>query len=493
MIRQAGMGSHMPLSGPVMAELERICGKTQVHGGPAQRVAYSFDATFPQDVPDVALTPSCTEEVAAILRIASRERIPVHPRGAGTSLSGGALPLGGGIALSLARMNQILDIDPADTVAVVQPGVVTAELQRAVEAVGLFYPPDPASLSQSTIGGNVACNAGGPRCLKYGVTKDYVLGMTAVLADGRVLTLGGRTIKNVTGYQLGQLLVGSEGSLAVITEVILRLIPLPRQRATAAAYFPALDGASQAVSAIMSSGLLPVTVEMMDAVSINAVEDYLQLGLPRTAEALLLLEQDGNNAALARADVERMAAICREHGATSVTAASTAEERDGLWRARRAVSGALGRVRPNKLGEDVVVPRSQIPAMVRRIRAISEEHGLPVAVFGHAGDGNLHPNILFDRRVAGELERVERAAAAIFGAALALGGTLSGEHGIGSLKREFLEVDLGRDAVDVMRAIKQALDPLGILNPHKVFPERASGGVSAFLRALPSLEGWTPG
>jgi glycolate oxidase len=481
------------LSSEIVAELERIVGREQVHAGPAQRVAYSFDATFPQDVPDVALTPGSTEEVSATLALASREGIVVHPRGAGSSLSGGAAPLGGGISLSLARMNRILEIDPADSVAVVQPGVVTADLQREVERIGLFYPPDPASLTQSTIGGNVACNAGGPRCLKYGVTKDYVLGLTVVLIDSRVLRLGRRTVKNVTGFQLVQLFVGSEGSLGVITEVILRLIPLPRYRSTAAAYFPALDAASEAVTAIMSSGILPATLEMMDRATINVVEDYLSLGLPRTAEALLLLEQDGNDEQAARAEVGRMASICRELGATDVQVAQTPAERDGLWRARRAVSGALGRVRPNKLGEDIVVPRSKIPAMVRRIEAIAAQHGLPIAVFGHAGDGNLHPNILFDLRKEGELERVERAAADIFTAALDLGGTLSGEHGIGSLKREFLVDDLGEEAVSVMRAIKTALDPRGLLNPHKIFPERPGGAHEDFLRALPTLEGWTPG
>jgi glycolate oxidase len=481
------------LSRAVLAELEGIVGRGQVHAGPAQRVAYSFDATFPQDVPDVALTPATTDEVAAILRLASREGIPIHPRGAGSSLSGGAAPIGGGIALSLARMNRILEVDSADTVAIVEPGVVTGDLQRTVEQIGLFYPPDPASLNQSTIGGNVACNAGGPRCLKYGVTKDYVLGLTVVLIDGTVLRLGGRTVKNVTGFQLVQLFVGSEGSLGVITEIILRLVPLPRQRSTAAAWFASLDAASESVTAIMSSGILPATLEMMDRTSINVVEDHLALGLPRDAEALLLLEQDGNDAAAAREEVERMASICRERGATSVDVAATPSERDGLWRARRAVSGALGRVRPNKLGEDIVVPRSRIPAMVRRIEAIAAEHGLPIAVFGHAGDGNLHPNILFDRRLPGELERVERAAADIFRAALDLGGTLSGEHGIGSLKREFLEDDLGAGAVQLMRDLKAVFDPRGLLNPHKIFPERPGSAHDDFLRALPTLEGWTPG
>jgi glycolate oxidase len=476
----------------VLDALRAVVGPEQVHQGPAQRVAYSYDGTFPQDLPLAAVTPASTEEVAAVLQVASRHGISVHTRGAATSLSGGAVPIGGGLVLALPRMNRILEIDPADSVAVVQPGVITAELQRAVEARGLFYPPDPASLNQSTIGGNVACNAGGPRCLKYGVTADYVLGMTVVLIDGTVLRLGGRTVKNVTGYQLVQLFIGAEGTLGVITEIILRLIPKPAERSTAAAYFPTLESASYAITGILGAGILPATLELLDNAAINAVEDNLGLGLPRTAQAMLVLEQDGNEPGAIHAEVERMAAICREQGATDVAVARTPAERDQLWAARRAVSPALGRIRPNKLGEDIVVPRSKIPAMIRAIAAISERHGLPIVVFGHAGDGNLHPNILFDRRLPGELERVERAAADIFTAALSLGGTLSGEHGIGSLKREFLADDLGAPVVEIMRRIKTVFDPNGLLNPHKVFPE---GGAAHddFLRALPTLDGRTPG
>jgi len=481
------------LPSALLGELRGLLGAAQVHAGLGQLIAYSLDGTFTQNPPDVALTPGSVDEVAAVMRIAAREGLAVLPRGAGTSLSGGGIPIGGGILLSLARMNRILEIDTANAVAVVQPGVVTADLQSAVERLGLFYPPDPASLNQSTLGGNVACNAGGPRCLKYGVTKDYVLGLTVVLADGRILRLGGKLVKNVTGYQLIQLLVGSEGTLGVICEIVLRLLPLPRHRSTAAAYFDTLDQASEAVAAIIAAGILPATLEMMDNATINVVEDYLQLGLPRAAEAMLILEQDGSEAQAALAGVERMAEVCRSLGAVAVAVAADEAARSDLWRARRAVSGALGRVRPNKLGEDIAVPRSNVPAMVRQIRCISEEVGLPIAVFGHAGDGNLHPNILFDRRIPGEIERVERAAAAIFRAALRLGGTLSGEHGIGSLKREFLEEDLGATAVELMRGIKHVFDPDGRLSPHKVFPEHGGTARDDFLRALPTLEGWTPG
>ena len=481
------------LSEEIVRELAAIVGSDQVHGGPAELLAYSYDGTFQQHVPDLVLTPGSEDEVVRIMQVAARERIAVVPRGAGTSLTGGTIPEFGGLVLSLARMNRILEVDRVNSVAVVQPGVVTAHLQAAVEADGLFYPPDPASLQQSTIGGNVACNAGGPRCLKYGVTKDYVLGLRVVLPDGRLLRCGGKLIKNVTGYQLAQLFVGSEGTLGIVTEITLRLIPRPRQVATAAALFGSLDDASRAVTAVMAAGVIPVALEMIDQTCINLVEDFLQMGLPREAEAMLLLETDGNDETVVAADLERIAAVCRGEGATEVRTATTAAERDALWKARRSVSPALGRARPNKLGEDVVVPRSEIPAFVRRIVEISGRYDLPIPVFGHAGDGNLHPNILFDRARPGELERVESAAAEIFRAALELGGTLSGEHGIGTLKREFLEDDLGEVAVSLMVQLKRTLDPHGLLNPGKVFPQRDTPGHSGFLTALPSLEGLTPG
>jgi glycolate oxidase len=480
------------LADTIRTALEEIVGPRYVHAGPAQRIAYSYDGTFQQRPPDLAVSPRTTEEVARVLALANEHGIPVVPRGAASGLAGGTIPLHGGIVLNLARMNTIREISPTDGIAVVEPGVVTATLQAEAERLGLFYPPDPASLSQSTLGGNVSTNAGGPRCLKYGATKDYVRGLTVVLADGRVLRTGGRVLKQSTGYQLTQLFVGSEGTLGVVTEIILRLVPLPRERATAQAAFPSLEQAVAAVTAITTAGVLPTALEIMDATTINLVEDHAAIGLPRDAEALLIIECDGSDAAAVHAEVAQAGEIARGCGATTVRVAATAAERAALWEARRAISPALGRARPNKLGEDIVVPRGQLVAMVRRVRAISEEVGLPIPVFGHAGDGNLHPNILFDRRVPGELERVERAATAIFRAALELGGTLSGEHGVGSLKREFLADALSDEAVGVMRAIKQALDPKGILNPGKLFPTRA-GCLDGWLAALPTLEGVTPG
>ena len=362
-----------------------------------------------------------------------------------------------------------------------------------VESEGLFYPPDPSSLAQCTLGGNVACCAGGPRCLKYGVTKDYVLGLTVVLANGEVLEWGGKLFKNVTGYNLAQLFIGSEGTLGVVTRIILRLLPLPKVRSTAVAFFPRLDDAAASVVGVMAEGILPATLEIMDQATISVVEQYLHLGLPTDVEALLLLEQDGNDGGAVEREVAAMAEVCRKHGASEVRVAKDAAERNDLWRARRSISGALGRYRPSKLGEDIVVPRGQVPAMVRRIKEIGQEYGLAIPVFGHAGDGNLHPNILFDMRVPGELERVQGAAAAIFRAALSLGGTLTGEHGVGSLKKEFLEEAVGPVSLQIMRDIKSALDPKGLLNPGKMFPTPGGSALESFLTALPTLEGLTPG
>ncbi len=474
-------------------ELRSIVGPSNVHGAPSELIAYSYDATFAQHPPDIAVTPGSTAEVASVMRLANREEVPVITRGAGTNLSGGTIPLSGGIVLALTRMNRILEIDHVNTCAVVEAGVINGEFQARVEAEGLFYPPDPSSLAQCTLGGNIACCSGGPRCLKYGVTKDYVQGLTIVLASGEVLEWGGKLHKNVTGYNLAQLFIGSEGTLGAVTRMILRLLPLPRARSTAAAFFPSLNGATDAVVGIMGAGILPATLEIMDQLTIKVVEEYVQMGLPADVEALLIVEQDGNDQAAVDREVEVMVEVCRAHGASAIRRAKDAAERNELWRARRSISGALGRYRPSKLGEDIVVPRGQIPAMVRRVKEIGEEYRLAIPVFGHAGDGNLHPNILFDYRVPGELERVQGAAAAIFRAALSLGGTLTGEHGIGSLKKEFLEEALGPLGVGVMRDIKAALDPKGILNPGKMFPTPGGSALESFITALPTLEGLTPG
>jgi glycolate oxidase len=475
----------------LIEELKAVVDAGYVHTAPSEIIAYSYDGTFQQRRPDLAVSPVSTEEVAAIVKLARQAHTPIIARGASSGLAGGTIPESGGIILNLARMDRILEIDRDNVCVTAQAGVVTLQLQQAVEHAGLFYPPDPASSRQSTIGGNVATNAGGPRCLKYGVTRDYVIGLTVVLASGEILRLGGKITKNATGYQLMQLFVGSEGTLGIVTEVTLKLAPLPRARVTAVATFEKLTQASQAVSRVMASGILPATLELMDGTTINVVEDFLKAGLPREAGAMLLLEQDGGDEGVARAEVERMAEVCRTLGATDVKVANTSAERDQLWLARRSVSAALGRLRPNKLGEDIVVPKSAIPEMIDSVREIAERYGLPIPVFGHAGDGNLHPNILFDLRDPDEVRRVECAARDIFRAAIRLGGTLSGEHGIGTLKREFLAEAQGDVAVELARGIKRVFDPDGLLNPGKVFP--SGRGVEGFLADLPTLAGATPG
>jgi glycolate oxidase len=419
-------------------------------------------------LPDVVVQVRSPQEVAAVLQFASAHEVPVVPRGAGTGLSGGSVPAQGGIALVLAALRAIKEIDTGSMVTVVEPGVITGQLQKAVEDAGMFYPPDPASLNYCTIGGNVAENAGGPHGVKYGVTKDYVLGLEVVLATGDVARLGGKQIKNVTGYNLVQLFVGSEGTLGVITEVTLRLLPKPPAKKTMLGIFDTLDGAATAVAGIMAGGVIPATLELMDQQSINCVEDYLKLGLPRDAEAILLIEVDGMPAAV-EAEAEVIETICRQQGVRTFQRARDEKEADQLWRARRAISPAISQARPSKIGEDISVPRSAVPEMVREIQRISKEYALPIVIFGHAGDGNLHPNILTDRRDPVEMERVERAIEAIFKASVRLGGTLSGEHGIGLSKQPFLRLALSPEVVKLMQDVKRAVDPKNILNPGKIF------------------------
>ena len=406
-----------------------------------------------------------------MMQLAYDEEIAVVPRGMGSGLAAGSIPFSGGIALSLTRMNRILEIDEENMTATAEAGVVTADLQAAVEERGLFYPPDPSSIKHCTIAGNVACNAGGPRCLKYGVTGDYVLGLEVVLADGPVLQTGGKAIKNVTAYNLTQLFVGSEGTLGVITRVLVRLISKPEYVRTALAVFPVLDDASRTVNAILTAGIVPCTLEIMDDTTIETIEEYMHLGLPVGAAAMLILESDGEDLDMVDREIEAMAEIARRHGASEVKVADTETERAELWRGRRSVGPSLARKRPNKLGEDISVPRSQIPEAVRRIKEISRKYDLPIVVFGHAGDGNLHPNILFDKRNEEEWGRVEQAVGDIFTMAVELGGTLSGEHGVGTLKLPYLEMALGPVSIEVQRRIKQALDPKNILNPGKVLPD----------------------
>ena len=378
-------------------------------------------------------------------------------------------------------MNRILEIDEVNHVAVVEPGVITADLQAAVEKRGLFYPPDPSSLRQSAIGGNVAENAGGSRCLKYGVTTDYVQALQVVLPTGEIIRTGGKMVKNVTGYNLRALFTGAEGTLGTVTEITLRLIPKPKFARTALITFPRIDDAARAVTAIIQAGVTPTSIELIDRLTMECIEDYAKIGLPLEAEAVLLIGVDGNFESVLMAELESIAEVTRAQGASDVRIARDDKESDQFWAARRAISPALARRRPHKLGEDISIPRSAIPAMVARVREIAARNRLPIPLFGHAGDGNLHPNILCDRSDPEEMARVTRAAREIFEAAIELGGTLSGEHGIGLLKKQFMELDLGSDQIALMRRIKAAFDPAGLMNPGKLFPD--PGGIDAFTLA----------
>ncbi len=453
-----------------IGRLIEVVGKKYVLYTPEDLAVYSYDGTFAEGSPEVVVLPATTEQVSQLVKLAAATRVPVVPRGMGSGMAAGSIPFQGGMVISLTRMNHILEIDTENATIRTEAGVITADLQTAVEKIGLFYPPDPSSIKHSTIGGNIACNAGGPRCLKYGVTGDYVLGLTVVLANGRILKTGGKPIKDVTGYDLNGLFTGSEGTLGLVTEALLRLIAKPRHARTALAEFASLDDASRTVNAILLAGILPAALELMDQTALVCIEEALHLGLNTDVEASLIIETDGADDPTVSREIEAAVRICRESGAQTVKLAGDEAERAGLWKARRSMSPSLARKAPNKLGEDITVPRSAIPEVIQRLRAISARHGLPVVIFGHAGDGNLHPNILFDKRQPEQWKKAEQMVAEIFEAALAVGGTLSGEHGVGMLKRPYMERALGSVSIDVQRRIKQTLDPLNIFNPGKIFP-----------------------
>jgi glycolate dehydrogenase FAD-linked subunit len=455
----------------IIAQLAEITGKDGVLSSPEDLAVYSYDGTFVEHLPEVVLLPRTTDQVCRVVQLAASERIPVVTRGMGSGLAAASVPLQGGIVLSLTRMNRILEIDEVNTTAHVEAGIVTADLQAAVEKVGLFYPPDPSSNKHSTIGGNIACNAGGPRCLKYGVTGDYVLGLTIVLADGRILRTGGKLIKDVVGYDLKALFTGSEGTLGIITEALLRLVAKPKFARTALVDFPELNDASRSVNVILTAGITPATLELMDETALACIEEAYHLGLPLDVEASLLVETDGADEDTVVREIDAIAGICCGCGARRVRVAKDETERASLWKARRSVSPALARKAPNKLGEDITVPRGAIPEAIRQLKAVSAKYGLPIVIFGHAGDGNLHPNILFDKHNPDDWNKVEQMAAEEFEIALRLGGTLSGEHGVGALKRPYIGSALGAVSVDVQKKIKAALDPLNILNPGKIFPD----------------------
>jgi glycolate oxidase len=421
-----------------------------------------------QAMPDAIVSPRNTKEVSEVVRVCNEHKVPIVPRGSGTNLCGGTCPTEGGVVLLFKHMNKIVDLDEENLTITVQPGVITIDVTNAVEAKGLFYPPDPGSMKISTIGGNINENSGGLRGLKYGVTRDYVIGLEVVMPNGDIIRTGGKLAKDVAGYDLTRLMVGSEGTLGIITEAILKLIPMPETKKTMLALYSDLEAAARTVSKIIANKIIPITLEFLDQPTLKVVEDYVKIGLPIDAKAVLLIEQDGSSEVVDR-DIERMTEICKNEGSFSVQVASSEQEALALTTARRTALSALARLKPTTILEDATVPRSEVANMVNAINRIAEKYNLDICTFGHAGDGNLHPTCPTDSRNHEEMERVELAFAEIFEKAVELGGTITGEHGVGVMKAPYLELKLGKEGIAVMKAIKQALDPNNIMNPGKVF------------------------
>ncbi len=454
----------------IIAKIEATVGPQHVTTAEEDLLCYAYDATNRHYRPDAVVFPGNTTEVSAIMRAANELRFFVVPRGGGTGMTGGALAIQGGVIMVMTRFDRIVSIDRDNLVAEVEPGVITGHFQEVVERQGLFYPPDPSSAAYSTLGGNVAECAGGPRAVKYGVTRDYVLGLEVVLPTGEVITTGTRTAKGVVGYDLTRLLVGSEGTLGVITKMVLRLLPLPGVARTLRAVFSQIQDAARTVSEIMRSGMTPRGVEYLDQAAIRCVEDYLHIGLPVDAGAMLLIQVDGS-ALAADAALEQLAGICKQGGARQIQIAASEQEAADLWRARHAISPALFRLGPDKINEDIVVPRSRIPEMVEWIDDLRKRTGLTMVTFGHAGDGNIHFNIMLDKGDKETLSKAEAAIEALFRQTIAMGGTLSGEHGVGVTKAAYLDMELGRAEIALMKRIKVAFDPNGVLNPGKIFTD----------------------
>lgn len=434
-------------------------------------VSYGFDASFGQYMPDYVVQVLSTEDVQNVVKLADEHIIPIYARGASTSLSGGALPVKGGIVVDFSQWNDEFEIYPDDLIIKTRPGVITGKIHALAEKHNLMYPPDPSSSVVCTIGGNLAENAGGPRGIKYGVTKDYVIGLEVVMADGEVIRTGGQTIKNVTGYDLTKLLIGSEGTLGIITEATLRLIPKPLDTKTAMIIFDDLYTAGKSISKILTSGVRPSKMEILDHNALNKVEDYAGLDLPRDAAAILLIEVDGNPENLGD-ELDTIKKALKEIDVENVEIAESKEAEDKLWQVRKLVSPAVVESGYTKISEDATVPLSKIPEMFKKIDEIKTKYDLNIVVFGHAGDGNLHPTINTNMRDENEVRKTEYAVEEIFNYAIELGGTLSGEHGIGVMKKAFIKKEMGEAGVRYQQMIKKALDPKNILNPGKIFPEK---------------------
>jgi glycolate oxidase len=446
-----------------------VVGEENYRDSSAERLVYSYDATpnF-QSMPDAVIVPRTTGEVSDIVKLCNEHHVPIVPRGSGTNLCAGTCPTEGGLVLLFTHMNRILEVDEENLTVIAQPGVVTLDLIHEVESKGLFYPPDPSSMKISTIGGNINENSGGLRGLKYGVTRDYVLALEAVLPNGDIIRTGGKLAKDVAGYDLTRLFVGSEGTLCVITEATLKLVPMPETKQTMLALYQDIEAAAQSVSAIISNRIIPATLEFLDQPTLEVVEDFAKIGLPTDVKAVLLIEQDGPREVVER-DMKRMEEVCLANQAVSVQLAATEVEAEALRTARRSALSALARLKPTTILEDATVPRSEIAKMVKAINEIAERHDLKICTFGHAGDGNLHPTVATDARDHAEMERVEAAFEEIFAHAIELGGTITGEHGVGMMKAPYLEWKLGSEGIGAMKMIKQSFDPNNIMNPNKVF------------------------
>lgn len=455
------------------SELAGIVGKANVLTSTEDRNVYSYDGTSTwSHRPDLVVFPTEPRHVAAVLKLAHEHRIPVTPRGGGTNVSGGSVPIRGGIVLVMTRMNKILSIDPANMSARVQAGVVLRDLQVALAQKGLFFPPDPQSFLGATLGGMIAENAGGPVCLKYGVTKHYMLGLQAVLPTGRIMEFGGSTVKNVVGYDLVSLLTGSEGTLAVVTEAVLRLLPLPPARQTIVALFDDLPKSGATVGKILDAGTIPAKIELLDNWVVRSINRITGLGLPEDAAAMLMFECDGREEVVAH-DTQKVIDICREVGATRVIVAQDEAQAQAYWKARSAGFAAVFGAAPTVLAEDVTVPRSRMAEFIERVVAICRKADLEVTVIGHAGDGNLHPSVMTDAKNLAHFQKAQRAVDEIIEAAVEFGGVLSGEHGIGLEKQKFMRRTQDPVFIELMQQIKRIFDPHGILNPGKIWEDRS--------------------
>ncbi len=458
----------MPISVSALKAIEKSVGPSNFNVGEEERLIYSYDATGRSYMPDAVVFPETEDQISRIFELATQENFPVIPRGSGSGMTGGSVPVQGGVVIATGRMNRIIDIDDQNFTATVEPGVIVGDLHRAVEAKGLFYPPDPASSAVCTIGGNVGECAGGPRAVKYGVTRDYVMGLRAVLPSGEIIKTGVTTAKGVAGYDLTRLIVGSEGTLALVTQITLRLLPKPAAVKTMAVFFDSTKRAAQTVSAVMKHTVIPRCVEYLDEASLALVRDKITFDMPPETAALLILELDGSLEAV-EADAWAIKDFCTAQGALGVMVATDAPEAAALWQARKSLSPVLYKIAPHKINEDIVVPISRIPDMVEAIHKIQAQCGLTVVAFGHAGDGNIHCNIMYNKSDPDQNRRAHAAVDELFDITLKLGGTITGEHGVGITKMKYLPREIGARELALMKGIKQVFDPLNILNPGKIF------------------------